>query len=329
MLYTSALKGIWAVSLIVSILILGTFGFSQEVEATTITISDEPSCLAIPGATFLGGSSPGCIFINDFTVGSGDILIIENLFVQIRTSVFTNFGTVELNGGTGTFTGLFAVQFGEIINECGGVINANGGVGTLSGALIAFVSSSSITNKGTINLFGSTGGQSGLLGIVSSAIVNNHGTVSENPGDGNLSGIVLVVGGTFNDNLPNLCSIQVDIDIKPGSDPNCINPKNKGSVPVSILGSVDFDVTTIDTSTLEIDDDETPGGGITPTKISIKDVNGDGFDDLNLKFASTALLGAGLLVDNNELFITGELTVSTQIVGSDIINLAGGPNCFD
>ena len=123
--------------------------------------------------------------------------------------------------------------------------------------------------------------------------------------------------------------LSVDIDIKPGSDLNCINTKKKGFTPVSILGSVDFDVTTIDQTTLEIDDDgDSSTAGVSPTRTSIKDVNGDGFDDLNLKFATTALLGAGLLVDNNELFITGE-TDSTAIVGSDIINLAGGPNCFD
>ena len=124
--------------------------------------------------------------------------------------------------------------------------------------------------------------------------------------------------------------LSVDIDIKPGSDLNCINTKNKGLTPVAILGSVDFDVTTIDQTTLEIDDDDDSStAGVSPTRTSIKDVNGDGFDDLNLKFATTALLGAGLLVDGNELFITGELTDSTAIVGSDIVNLAGGPNCFD
>jgi len=47
---------------------------------------------------------------------------------------------------------------------------------------------------------------------------------------------------------------EVDIDIKPGSDLNCINIKKKGFTPVAILGSNDFDVTTIDQTTLEIDD---------------------------------------------------------------------------
>jgi len=139
------------------------------------------------------------------------------------------------------------------------------------------------------------------------------------------SGFPAVTGLTLVQSL----TLEVEIDIKPGSDPNCIKTTNKGFVPVSILGSVDFDVTTIDQTTLEIDDDDDSSTvGVSPTRTSIKDVNNDGFEDLNLKFATTELLGARLLADNNVLFITGE-SDSTPIVGSGIINLAGRPNCFD
>jgi hypothetical protein len=44
--------------------------------------------------------------------------------------------------------------------------------------------------------------------------------------------------------------IDVAIDIKPFSWPNSINPKSGGVVPVAILGTDDFDVTTIDVTTL-------------------------------------------------------------------------------
>ena len=47
-----------------------------------------------------------------------------------------------------------------------------------------------------------------------------------------------------------VCVIDVDIDIKPGSDPNSINTRSNGVVPVAILGSATFDVTTIDVTTL-------------------------------------------------------------------------------
>lgn len=42
----------------------------------------------------------------------------------------------------------------------------------------------------------------------------------------------------------------VDIDIKPGSDPNCFNLNGHGVIPVAILGSDKFDVTNIDQGSL-------------------------------------------------------------------------------
>jgi hypothetical protein len=47
-------------------------------------------------------------------------------------------------------------------------------------------------------------------------------------------------------------TIDADIDIKPGSCPNPFNGKSHGSVPVAIVGSADFDVTTIDPASLEL-----------------------------------------------------------------------------
>jgi hypothetical protein len=44
--------------------------------------------------------------------------------------------------------------------------------------------------------------------------------------------------------------IQVDIDIKPGSDTNPINPTSRGVIPVAILGSDTFDVADVDVTTL-------------------------------------------------------------------------------
>ncbi len=69
-----------------------------------------------------------------------------------------------------------------------------------------------------------------------------------------------------------------DIDIKPGSDPNSINLKQGGKnvIPVAILGTDSFDVTTVDPSTLEFGPD-----GATPIHGDghLEDVNDDGFLD--------------------------------------------------
>jgi hypothetical protein len=118
------------------------------------------------------------------------------------------------------------------------------------------------------------------------------------------------------------------LDIKPGSFPNPINPSSKGVVPVAILGSEHFDVRVINTATIEIDDDRTPGGGVVPKSVQgLEDVNGDGHSDLILKFTTPALNEAGLL-GKKRLFISGAIGVSeAQVLGSDAICLPA--HCAD
>ena len=43
---------------------------------------------------------------------------------------------------------------------------------------------------------------------------------------------------------------DVEIDIKPGSDPNSINPNSNGVIPMLLVGTDDFDVTDVDVDTL-------------------------------------------------------------------------------
>ncbi len=61
----------------------------------------------------------------------------------------------------------------------------------------------------------------------------------------------------------------VALDIKPGSCPNPLNRKSKGLVPVAIVGTDFFDVTTVDVSSLLL-------AGIAPVKSEIDDVTEPG-----------------------------------------------------
>jgi hypothetical protein len=75
--------------------------------------------------------------------------------------------------------------------------------------------------------------------------------------------------------------MQVAIDIKPGSYPNCINNNGHGVIPVAILGSADFDVTQIDPGTVQLEGLQIKTTGKKNKPLAhIEDVNQDGFRDL-------------------------------------------------
>ena len=84
----------------------------------------------------------------------------------------------------------------------------------------------------------------------------------------------------------------VDIDIKPGSDPNSINVKSKGVLPVAILGTAAFDVTQIDPVSVALgwDGDIHRVRDVPPLRWALEDVNGDGFTDFGLKFSMEELM---------------------------------------
>lgn len=127
-----------------------------------------------------------------------------------------------------------------------------------------------------------------------------------------------------------LDEVAVSVDIKPGSDPNCVKQTHKGRLPVGLFGN-GIDVTNINPASIELDGNADPDNppGIKPSRIRRRDIDGDGNTDLILLFSNVALNDAGLLVDGGQLFVTGDLTDGSPIVGSDQIFLAGGPSCFD
>lgn len=113
------------------------------------------------------------------------------------------------------------------------------------------------------------------------------------------------------------CLILVDIDIKPGSDPNCFNNDGHGVIPVAILGAADFDVTQVDPSTVQLEGLSVASKGKSGKLMAhIEDVNGDGFDDLVLQIedvAGTFTSGSGTAT------LTGNLFDGTPFEGSDDI----------
>lgn len=131
--------------------------------------------------------------------------------------------------------------------------------------------------------------------------------------------------------------IEVPVDIKPGSCPNPLNVKEKGVLPIAILGTSDFDVTQVDPASVRLE-------GVAPLRWSLEDVatpfepfigkedafdctdeGPDGFLDLTLKFDAQEIVAA--LGDVNDgdvlvLTLTGNLLEEfdgTPIQGEDVV----------
>jgi len=108
-----------------------------------------------------------------------------------------------------------------------------------------------------------------------------------------------------------------DVDIKPGSDPNSINTKSKGVVPVAILGSATLDVTDIDVSTLQFAG-ASPKHDLSDPLVyaaHLQDVNLDGFVDLVSHYPQKDTTVCGQATGE----ITANLLDGTALSGSDSV----------
>ena len=125
--------------------------------------------------------------------------------------------------------------------------------------------------------------------------------------------------------------IPVEVDIKPGSDPNGVNCNNEqGIISVAILSTPDFDATTVDHTTVRFGLSGTEAG---VTHINKKtgepkrheeDANGDGATDIVFHF----LYGdTGLTCSSAEGVLLGTTLGGQPIGGGDAVSTrAANPN---
>jgi hypothetical protein len=113
--------------------------------------------------------------------------------------------------------------------------------------------------------------------------------------------------------------ITVDIDIKPGSDPNCINNDGHGSIPVAILGSAEFDVTQIDPASVRLEGLDIKAVGKSNKLLAhIEAVNSDedDFDDLIVQIEDQD----GVFIEGSSIAtVTGNLFDGSPFQGTDEI----------
>ena len=111
--------------------------------------------------------------------------------------------------------------------------------------------------------------------------------------------------------------MPVQIDIKPGSFPNSINPRSRGKIPVAILTTDSFDATTASPNTVRFGPTGTEAA---PVHSALADVDGDGDIDLILHFKTQA---TGIKCGDVSALLTGETFGGQAIEGSDSIRTVG------
>lgn len=131
---------------------------------------------------------------------------------------------------------------------------------------------------------------------------------------------------TLEKSIPEPPMLGIYIDIKPQSCPNPVMARSKGVLPVAILGTEDFDVSTIDICTIQL-------AGVSPLRSSFEDVatpldkeeecdchseGPDGYMDLTLKFDKQAIVATlgdlSLLPRRSEI----PLTLTCMLMGEEI-----------
>lgn len=208
-------------------------------------------------------------------VGTGkDVERIENDYLKVKG------GTVNLYSGAYVDYGIFAYD-GSTVNIYAGELGAS--------SYITLLGINSTASTAVVTVYGTE--------FKVDDYPCDYGKVTLTGGSGTLTGEYDYYGDTSEINLWILSDTpinlqppvnEVAIDIKPGGNPNNINLKSRGVVPVAVLTTEDFDASTIDPDTVLF-------AGASPVRSMLCDVDDDGNDDLLFHFKTQKLLKS----DNN------------------------------
>ena len=118
--------------------------------------------------------------------------------------------------------------------------------------------------------------------------------------------------------LPSV-AVDVDIDVKPAGNPNRINLKSKGVIPVAVLTTPNFDATTVDGTTVEFAGASPVHDQSDPLVVADHqhDVDLDGDIDYVFHFL---VRETNIQAGDTEVELIGQTINGTQIVGSDSVS---------
>lgn len=118
-------------------------------------------------------------------------------------------------------------------------------------------------------------------------------------------------------------TLEVSIDVKPGSDTNPIRLAAAGLVPVAVVSTPGFDATTVEVSTACLWPASDPGGGVCGPAHPIghiEDVDGDGTADALFHFRVPDI---GLSPRDTAICLSGSTTDGVEIEGCDVVTVRG------
>ena len=125
--------------------------------------------------------------------------------------------------------------------------------------------------------------------------------------------------GTYEAWIANLelSTKDVVIDIKPGTEENCVNINDHGVIPVAIMGTADFDVTQVDPGTCRLQGMSVKMAGKSNKLLcNYLDINNDGYDDLLLIIEDS---DGNFVEGQANATLSGNLYDGTPIEGADYI----------
>jgi hypothetical protein len=284
------------------------------------------------GKTFIGAVPGGCGFGTQFST--------PNVPRQLATmggglgggntsnTTFTNNIVIGTAGGTVAATDCTIFTGDDVQGNTLVTVDSNGasiGANTFAGTTSRYATSLRARGPST-TISGNSFSGTGLLPVACHVSIDTIGSDLVTVAAANTFDTLL---GLFPDALAvdgvicPLAETVEDIDIKPGSDPNSINTKSNGVIPVALLGSALFNVTLIDVTTLAFG----PSGASLAHDLTdlvvlaehLQDVNTDGFTDLVSHYRQKQ---TGLAVGATEACLTAELTGGGgSISGCDSVNV--------
>ncbi len=208
-------------------------------------------------------------------------------------------GTLNMYSGAYVAWGIYAYS-GSEVNIYGGTIGNGYDIFVFDGANVTVYGTDFVVYDGTIDPSGDF------------FTVNDTGMLTGTYADGTVISLV------FSSEAPiwlkdtsGADAMEVQIDIKPGSEQNSINLKSKGVVPVAVMATEDFFVDMIDLGTVDF-------AGAEPVNWSFEDVDEDGKDDIIFHFRTQEL---DLDQNSTEAMLTALLLNGDEISGTDEVRI--------